>query len=353
MKKVLISFMSMLPVAIMAQDRPFTITGDLGPGKNVDLLMVQFTVSTGQKKDSGKAVNGKFTFKGKVNSERQIGQIVVSDQGRPSSLIFYLEPGNIQLTWPTGAKHYQVGGTPLNKDLQAFNSMFHHVLDSMIATGAQVNEFSKEVAPIKFGITKKFIQRYPGSPVGLDQLNQYAINNNEPASLEAAYKMLKPAIQQSEKGKELAKRIQGMRSGEVGDMAPNFKSPDTEGKMVSLSDYKGKYVLVDFWATWCIPCIAEFPHLRKAYTDFSGKNFEILGVSLDRPDSKEKWLKMIKEENLAWKQVSDLKWWYSDAAFLYNVNSAPANFLVDPNGKIIAKNLRGADLEKKLAEVLH
>lgn len=353
MKKVLFSLMSLMPVALMAQDRPFTITGDLGPGKNFKMELVQFTVSTGQKKQPGQAVDGKFTFKGAVNSERQIGQIVMQDAQRQSSLIFYLEPGNINISWPAGARHYKLSGTPLNKDLQAFNTLFYHALDSMIDAGESVNEYSKTVWPVKLEITKKFIRSHPGSPVGLDQLNQYAIGNNEPATLEAAYKMLKPEIQKSEKGIELANRIKGMRSGEVGDMAPVFKSPDTEGKMVSLTDFKGKYVLVDFWATWCMPCIAEFPHLRKAYENFKGKNFEILGVSLDRPDSKEKWIKMIKEENLVWKQVSDLKWWYSDAAFLYNVNSAPANFLVDPSGKIIAKNLRGEDLEKKLAEVLH
>lgn len=353
MKKLLFSLMSLLPVALMAQERPFTITGDIGAGKNVKVELVQFTISTGQKKTPEQTVEGKFTFKGTVNSERQLGQIVVYDNARQFSFIFYLEPGNIRLTWPEGAKHYQISGTPLNKDLQEFNTMLYHVIDSINATGASITEYSKNIWPYKMELTKKFIQRHPGSPIGLDQLNQYAIGNSEPATLEAAYKILKPEIQKSDKGIELANRIKGMRSGEIGDMAPVFKSPDTEGKIVSLADFKGKYVLVDFWATWCLPCIAEFPHLRKAYDNFKGKNFTILGVSLDRPDSKEKWIKMIKDENLVWKQVSDLKWWYSDAAFLYNVNSAPANFLVDPSGKIIAKNLRGEDLEKKLTEVLH
>ena len=136
----------------------------------------------------------------------------------------------------------------------------------------------------------------------------------------------------------------------VGSMAPDITMPDVSGKMFSLSELKGKFVLVDFWASWCGPCRGENPNLVAAYNKFKNKNFTVLGVSLD--DDKDKWIKAIKDDKLAWKQISDLKQWSSAAVGLYGFDGIPYNVLLDPQGKIIAKSLRGADLETTLKEVL-
>jgi peroxiredoxin len=136
----------------------------------------------------------------------------------------------------------------------------------------------------------------------------------------------------------------------VGQVAPDFTLPDPSGKMISLSSFRGKYVLVDFWASWCGPCRQENPNVVKAYQQFKGKNFTILGVSLDK--TKDKWQEAIKADGLAWNHVSDLKFWESAVVPLYGINAIPTNFLLDPQGKIIAANLRGQALEEKLKEVL-
>jgi peroxiredoxin len=136
----------------------------------------------------------------------------------------------------------------------------------------------------------------------------------------------------------------------VGSVAPDITMTDVNDKPFSLSSLKGKYVLVDFWASWCGPCRGENPNVVAAYNKFKDKNFTILGVSLD--EDKSKWIDAIKEDHLSWQQVSDLKGWSSAAATLYGFDGIPYNVLIDPQGKIIATSLRGMDLEQKLSEVL-
>ena len=148
---------------------------------------------------------------------------------------------------------------------------------------------------------------------------------------------------------QMKERVDMARFLSVGKVAPDFTLPDTEGMNYSLSNLRGKYVLLDFWAAWCKPCRAENPNVLRMYNKYGGENFEILGVSLDR--TKEAWVKAIADDRLPWKHVSDLKYFNSAAATLYNVNAIPATFLIDPEGKIIGKNLRGSALEAKLQEL--
>jgi len=151
--------------------------------------------------------------------------------------------------------------------------------------------------------------------------------------------------------KQLDQEIQKSK-GLVGFAAPEFTLPDVNGKPIALNSFRGKWVLVDFWASWCKPCRMENPNVVAAYRQFKNKNFTILGVSLDRPDGREDWMKAIQQDKLEWTHVSDLKFWESAVVPMYNIQGIPYNVLLDPQGKVVAENLRGADLSKKLSEVL-
>jgi peroxiredoxin len=148
-----------------------------------------------------------------------------------------------------------------------------------------------------------------------------------------------------------SKMVDNMLKLQVGQIAPEIALADTSGKIITLSSLKGKYVLIDFWASWCGPCRKEMPNVKRLYEKYKNKNFEILGVSLDRDRSA--WIKAIKDDGLPWLHISDLKFWECEAARDYNVQAIPYTVLVDKDGKIIAKELRGEELEKKLEEVIH
>lgn len=169
--------------------------------------------------------------------------------------------------------------------------------------------------------------------------------------VEALYETLSPTYKETRSGKSIVKGIEARKITAIGKTAPDFAQPDTLGKTVKLSDFRGKYVLVDFWASWCGPCRAENPNLVKSFNRYKDRGFAVLGVSLDQPGKKEAWVAAVRKDGLAWTQVSDLKFWENEVAVLYGIKAIPANLLLDKDGKIIAKDLRGADLEKKLAEL--
>jgi peroxiredoxin len=166
------------------------------------------------------------------------------------------------------------------------------------------------------------------------------------------FKGLSKDVQKSKEGLSVKKTIDAFMMVRIGAEAPLFTSPDTAGKAINLKDFRGKYVLLDFWASWCGPCREENPNVVKAYAQFKDKNFTVLGVSLDQKNKHDAWVKAINDDGLAWNHVSDLTWWDNAVAKLYAIRSIPQNFLIDPNGKIVGANLRGEELFKKLQELI-
>ncbi|MFD2244802.1 TlpA disulfide reductase family protein [Pontibacter ruber] len=197
---------------------------------------------------------------------------------------------------------------------------------------------------------KKFLAQHPESVVSAFGTLNLINPQTDFAFADSMANLYAAKLPNSKYTTALNERLKGFRTTAVGAVAPDISLPTPDGGSVALSSLRGKYVLIDFWASWCGPCRKENPNVVRMYNEYKDKGFEIFGVSLDQ--SKEKWVKAIADDKLTWPHVSDLKGWESAAAQLYGVDAIPQTILLDKEGKIIAKNLRGAELEAKLASLL-
>ena len=199
---------------------------------------------------------------------------------------------------------------------------------------------------------KDFVEEHPNALISALILEKILANKTLPVSeVSALYESLTPEIKESRPGKRLAELLEAAKATSVGAKAPEFSGPTPQGDQLALSDVKGKLTLIDFWAAWCKPCRMENPNIVSVYNKYKDKGLEVVGVSLDR--KKEDWLGAIESDGLAWNHISHLQYFQGPIAQLYNVNAIPAAFLLDENGVIIAKDLRGAALESKVAELLN
>ena len=355
--KNLFLFLAFLPSLLFAQSQ-FTVTG------NITGLTEGAVVRINNVNDNGLVAQanvskGSFEIKGAI-PEPGLYWITM---GKEQAQHVFLENSSITITGTTkDLKNMQVKGSQSHKDFEQFRNVFNPLVGEFNAVVAQINKTDndkkREQLMVSYDSLLKridtevasFIKNRSSSFVSPFLLYITAQMLDDPMVLEQRYNSLAENVRTSLIGKSLADFIAFNKVGAVGTDALDFTQADPEGNQVSLSSFKGKYVLVDFWASWCGPCRRENPNVVKAYNKFSAKNFTIFGVSLDK--EKEAWLKAIKNDGLNWTQVSDLQAWNNSAAVLYNVQGIPQNFLIDPNGKIVGRNLRGVALEAKLCELL-
>ncbi|MEH6304112.1 TlpA disulfide reductase family protein [Olivibacter sp. CPCC 100613] len=374
MKKIIISALITVPFFASAQ-QDYVIKGNVGNLNAPAKAYVSYRLNGANQLDSSNIVNGAFSFKGTVQDPVN-AVLVLAHQGEPvmqleapDMIPIFLEKGTITVQSADSLSKANLGGTTLNVDQAALNKAMDVLKEDQanimnVYYGASDEERSSEEFQKKFqalyeGLQDKqlqivgdFIKSKPSSLVSMYTLRSTVDPGRDYERAQQLYSSLSKDVQESKIGTEYGQLLATAKTASIGSVAPDFTMNDTTGKPVTLSSFKGKYVLIDFWASWCGPCRQENPNVVAAFNKYKDKNFTILGVSLDRPNGKDAWLKAIADDELAWTQVSDLQFWNNAAAQLYGVRGIPANFLIDPQGKIVGKNLRGEELHTKLAEIL-
>jgi peroxiredoxin len=354
MKKLIALCLLALPLLSFAEPASFTVSGNIKGIKDQTIYL-----RYGKTTDSLKSATGEFTFKGQIEDITTAYLRV----GKTQTSFFLEKNANVNFTASLDElDNASVSGTPMNDGLSkytasiaALNNQRRPVMNTLMDAYQKkqpYKEYSDQVEKIDEEISakaKEFVQANPEAAVSA-WLVRSKFFYGEDDVLATMYGHLKGDALASTFAKDLKKKIDINAKTGVGQIAMEFTQNDVNEKPVSLSSLRGKFVLVDFWASWCGPCRQENPNVVKAYNQFKDKGFTVLGISLDQ--KKEPWLKAIEKDQLTWTHVSDLKYWQNEVAVQYGINSIPASLLLDPNGKIVGKNLRGEALTKKLAELM-
>lgn len=374
MRQTFLFFAGLLFLAIpaIAQKRAI-LSGTTNENSSIQEVILSYQDKDKMYEESSEVTNGHFAFRAKIKKpvKARIKVIYSSDDVyiNPVTEVrtIYLETGRTQIDIFDSLKNAQISGSKLNRELDElniltapFNSRISD-LQNKVSTLKREGKTEEALRVIKDmeqlenrrseEVYLPFILSHKKSIVAFSLLEEYAGYDINVERVLPLYNQFSKSIKKSDAGMKLNAQIQIARKLAIGEIAMDFTQNDTSGNPVSLSDFRGQYVLIDFWATWCIPCRIENPNVVRAYQKYKDKNFTVLGISLDREEQKEYWKSAIRNDKLTWTHVSDLKGWNNEVAKQYGIKAIPQNYLLDPEGRIIAKNIKGEELSRTLERV--
>jgi peroxiredoxin len=332
----------------IAQENAFHIKGEVTSLRSAASLILTWRENNQWTEHRAEAKAGKFVISGKVD-EPSFAYLVLKyntelDKGPRSGNVLELFVDNslIGLKTADSLREAQITGGKVQSDFEAYRK--------------KVNEWKSRKTELRTDELKNemvadFIRQRPSSYVSIFAIQNLSMDESfslDANEAEPLFDLLSTEMKSTPAGKALQKDIQIAKSTLVGAIAPDFVQNDTSNQPVNLKSFRGKYVFIDFWASWCRPCRAENPQLVKVFNEYKDKGLTVIGVSLDH--SKTNWIKAIAKDHLTWTQVSDLQFWKNEVALLYGVKTVPQNFLIGPNGEIVDKGIPVSELQSKLSK---
>lgn len=317
---------ALLVVGCNSTPQGFVINGELEDPYEGMVYLKSFRNKMFFDYDSAQVSEGKFRFEGRVDEPLLFTiQTDIMSAGRQ----FFIENVEMEINMSANGRSFEVKNSPEN--------------EIFLSNASKIGKRDFKIDSL--------ITAHPASAAATFYFYRYYIYQLSLEDAKVLRAKIDPSLENSVFVKDIDKILVQLENVQVGQIAPDFSLPDTAGVEVSLRDFRGKYLLIDFWAAWCPPCRRENPNVVKTFHEFKDKGFTVLGVSLDH--KREDWLKAIADDELIWTHVSDLKYWDSEVPALYGVRAIPSNLLIDPEGRIIAKGLMGERLSAKLQELLN